>query len=117
MKKTLALTLICLFLLSYSCTTAEIPLEQDPDPIPTTVTYVSDVKTIIDNNCISCHGAVSPNAGLSLVTYQQVKNSAQNGNLIARMNDQVNPMPQGQILSVNIRAIIDKWRDDGFLEN
>ncbi len=101
----------------FSCTTAEIPLEKNPTPITQTVKYTTDVKPIIDNYCLSCHGAVNPNAGLSLVTYQQVRNSTQNGNLIARINDQVNPMPQGQLMSVEKRAIIAKWREDGYLEN
>ena len=100
-----------------ACTTAIVPLEEDPTPITNTITYTGDVKAIIDNNCLTCHGAVNPNAGLSLVTYQQVRNSAENGNLIARMNDAVNPMPQGGLLSAQTRAVIDKWKDDGFLEN
>ncbi|MEQ6123756.1 hypothetical protein AAON49_06105 [Pseudotenacibaculum sp. MALMAid0570] len=100
-----------------SCTTAEIPLEEDPDPINETITYVDNVKTIIDNNCTTCHGAVNPNAGLSLVTYLQVRSAAENGNLIPRMNNATNPMPPSGVLPAATRAIIDKWRDDGFLEN
>lgn len=116
MKKHLY-TLLAIGLIMTSCTTAEIPLEEDPDPITTTITYNADVKTIIDNNCVACHGAVNPNAGLSLTTYLQVKNAAENGNLIARMNNALNPMPPAAILPAQTRAVIDKWRDDGFLEN
>jgi mono/diheme cytochrome c family protein len=116
MKKHLY-AVLAIGLLMTACTTAEIPLEEEPDPILTTVTYISDVKTIIDNNCITCHGTVNPNAGLSLVSYAQVKNAAENGNLIPRMNNAISPMPPVGLLSVETRAIIDKWRDDGFLEN
>lgn len=100
-----------------SCTTAEIPLDGDPDVIDRTITYNRDVKTIIDANCTTCHGNVTPNAGLRLTTFQQVKNSAQNGNLISRMNNAANPMPPSGVLSTTTRAIIDKWAEDGYLEN
>ena len=115
MKKIL---LLCFtVVLMCACTTFEIPIEEEPDPIITTITYTADVKTIIDTHCVSCHGTVSPSAGLSLVTYQQVRNAAENGNLIGRINNATNPMPQGGLLPAATRAIIDKWRDDGFLEN
>ncbi|MFD2567260.1 c-type cytochrome domain-containing protein [Pseudotenacibaculum haliotis] len=117
MKKYHFAILFAIGLTASSCTTAEIPLEEDPDPITQTVTYVGDVKAIIDNNCTTCHGTVNPNAGLSLVTYQQVRNSAENGNLIPRMNNATSPMPPSGILPAATRAIIDKWRQDGFLEN
>lgn len=117
MKKYHLITLASIGLLIASCTTAEIPLEEEPDPITETITYVGDVKAIIDNNCVTCHGTVTPDAGLSLVTYQQVRNAAENGNLIPRMNNATSPMPPSGILSATTRAIIDKWRDDGFLEN
>ena len=69
------------------------------------------------NNCTACHGTVSPQAGLSLVTYSQVRNAAENGNLIARMNDPIDPMPESGRLDASIRALIDQWAEDGFLEN
>ena len=99
---------------SYSCTTSVIPFDEDPDPIIGSVTYDEDVKSIMDNNCTACHGTVSPQAGLSLVTYSQVRNAAENGNLIARMNDPVNPMPESGRLDASIRALIDQWAEDGF---
>ena len=100
-----------------SCTTTEIPLDEVTEPVIELVTYTGDVKAIIDANCIGCHGASSPQAGLSLVTYQQVRTAAESGNLITRMNNATNPMPPSGILSANVRAIIDAWANDGFLEN
>lgn len=116
MKKLLSLIILTSVTMA-SCTTTEIPLDEVTDPIIELVTYTGDVKTIIDSNCIGCHGTSSPQAGLSLVTYQQVRTAAENGNLITRMNNATNPMPPSGILSANVRAIIDAWADDGFLEN
>ena len=117
MKKYLVSLVVVSGMIFSSCTTAEIPLDEVGDPIVEIVTYDGDVKAIIDNNCTGCHGAVSPQAGLSLVNFQQVRAAAENGNLIPRMNNATNPMPPSGILPAATRAIIDKWADDGFLEN
>jgi len=115
MKKNL-LTSLGIFLIFSNCTTTEIPLD-DVEPILINVTYDADVKTIIDNNCVSCHISGGQASFLSLTNYAEVKMSAESGSLIARMNDLVNPMPQSGLLSAQTRAIIDKWKADGFLEN
>ncbi len=116
MKKLFTLSIL-VGLTMASCTTSEIPVDEVTEPIVELVTYTGDVKAIIDNNCIGCHGASNPQAGLSLVTYQQVRTAAENGNLIFRMNNATNPMPPSGTLSANVRAIIDAWADDGFPEN
>lgn len=111
------LSALLITIVIFSCTTAVIPLDEEAGPIEETITYNTDVKLIMDNHCTTCHGNVNPNAGLSLTNYTQVRSSAENGNLISRMNNQTNPMPPSGILSSQVRAVIDKWRDDGFLEN
>jgi hypothetical protein len=113
--KLLIISFISLYILG--CTTTEIPLEEPPAPIIELVKYNTDVKTIIDTNCISCHITGGQASFLPLINYTQVKVAAENGPLIARMNNLVSPMPQSGLLSLEIRAIIDKWKADGFLEN
>lgn len=98
------------------CTEAVIE-DLPPDPITTQIKYNNDVKAIIDANCVGCHGAVSPNAGLSLTNYTQVRNAAENGNLVTRINSVSNPMPPGNLMSSTNRNIIDQWIIDGYLEN
>lgn len=85
------------------------------------VTYNDNVKTIIDNNCIFCHGNPPTNgAPNSLVTYDQVKNSVMNANLIARISAQsgeTGAMPfGGPRLPQNLIDIIIQWETDGLLE-
>lgn len=82
-------------------------------------TYEKDVKTIINNSCAtsSCHDSTNPASGLRLTTYAEVKSAAQNRGMIERMNNANNPMPASGRLSSDTRAIIDKWKTDGFLEN
>lgn len=61
------------------------------------MTYNSDIKPILDNNCISCHIASNPSGGVILDTYNQVKIVADNGKLWGSVNHQsgYSPMPQG----------------------
>lgn len=117
MKKVFLILFFCgnLIFLN-SCTTAEIP-EETTAPITATVKYNPDVEAIMFNNCLNCHGAQNPSAGLSLTTYQLVRASTENGNLIQRMNNAANPMPPSGILSGETRAIMNKWVGDGYLEN
>ncbi|MGB1296442.1 MAG: c-type cytochrome domain-containing protein [Flavobacteriales bacterium] len=102
-----------------SCTKAII---EEPDkgtlpPIDKKITYNPDVQTIMYNNCITCHGGSVPSAGLKLNNFADVKNSAQNGTLIQRMNADVLPMPPSGKLPAEVLQILDKWKADGFLEN
>lgn len=105
---------LAIVVLGVSCTTAEIPLAGAP--VGRVVSYQKDIQPIIFNNCLTCHSSVNPANGLILETYDQVKNSAQNGNLIARINDAANPMPQNGLLTADRRALFDKWKTDGYIE-
>ena len=85
----------------------------------TTVTYSQHVKTIIESNCISCHGNI-PSAPMSLTTYGEVRDAILNRGLIdriSRSNGQSGLMPQGgtRMPQTNIDIII-KWQADGFPE-
>jgi len=107
-----------LLLVLQSCTTAIID-EGSVDtlpPINRTVTYQSDVATIMFNNCLTCHSGNAPSDGLDLSTYANVRFAAEQRNLIQRMNDATNPMPQNGLLSPEIRQIMDQWIEDGLLE-
>ena len=91
----------------------------DATPLPAVVSYATNVKPIMDANCVSCHGAV-PNFGApnSLNTYQTVRQSIENGDLIQRINRQPSDfmlMPQGgPKLPQNKIDIIQRWIDQGF---
>lgn len=78
--------------------------------------YTQTIKPIIDNNCVSCHGATNPSAGLSLTNYTEVKNAVLNNNLLNRVNSTTSPMPQsGKMPQATVDLILD-WNADGLLE-
>ncbi len=106
------------FGMGQSCTTAIIDegsLDNLP-PITRTVTYQSDVKAILDNYCITCHGGPAPQNGLDLSTFENAQITAENGNMSLRMNSISNPMPPSGRLTPQIRQLIEKWIEDGVLE-
>ncbi|WP_282080257.1 hypothetical protein [Aquimarina algiphila] len=84
------------------------------------VTYDDNVKNIIDNNCILCHNDPPINfAPMPLLTFEQVKEAAENRNLIGRVSSEdINfLMPSGgPRLPQSTIDIIIQWRDDGLLE-
>lgn len=78
-------------------------------------TYNSNVKNIIDNNCLSCHSAAAGQYP-TMETYTQVRDAAENGNMICRIDDQScgSVMPQsGRMPQVNINTI-KKWAANGY---
>lgn len=97
------------------------PNSNNPDPNPnnsTKITYNSHVKTIMNNNCTSCHGNPTTNsAPMSLTTYNEVKTAVDTRGLIERINNATNPMPQAGLMSQSNRDLIQQWKDQGFLEN
>jgi hypothetical protein len=86
-----------------------------------TTKYIQNIKPIIDNNCVACHGA-TPSAGAqtSLVTYNQVKTSVLNNGLldrISRVQGASGMMPyQGTRLPQTTIDLIIDWNTDGLLE-
>ena len=105
--------------MTQSCTMAII---DEPDgsnlpPIQEVVKYNPDIQNVMFNSCTTCHGGPSPSAGLDLTTYQNVRFSAEQGNLVSRVNSVTNPMPPNGLISADARQKIDKWVQDGFPEN
>lgn len=107
------------FLISCSNDNPDTLMEDVPND--GTITYQQNVKSIIDNNCISCHAATPRNgAPMSLVTYDQVKNAIQNRGLLNRIslnNGNSLLMPQGgpRLPQATIDIVL-QWQQDGLLE-
>ncbi|WP_246146926.1 hypothetical protein [Seonamhaeicola marinus] len=110
---------ILVLVLTYACSSSSTDDVSDPDPDPDPtgkLTYDDDVKSIISNNCIGCHGATPTNgAPFSLTTYDSVKDRI-NG-IIGRINNASSPMPPSGLMAQGLRDDIQQWKDDGLLEN
>jgi hypothetical protein len=112
------LTLLSLILIAMSsCSQGYIPIAEQQQVPSGPINYQRDIRPVIASRCISCHGGSNPEAGLLLETYIDVRNSAESGSLIQRINDPANPMPSSGLMPVSTRALFDQWRADGYLEN
>ncbi|WP_196886193.1 hypothetical protein [Aureivirga sp. CE67] len=120
MKKSLILNISILTILFtlQSCSKAIIEEEETGTnpPIDREVTYNQDIQNIMFNNCITCHGGPAPSQGLDLSTYENVRFSTENGNMIDRINDLSNPMPPDGLMSQSKRDLMQKWKDDGYIK-
>jgi hypothetical protein len=100
-------------LIGFSCETQtydEISGEEVANP-----TYTTNVKPIIENNCLSCHSLAGGEIP-TMETYSQVRDAAENGNMICRIDDQScgAVMPQsGRMPQTRINTI-KKWTANGF---
>lgn len=86
MKKKKIILIFGIVFATLSCTndSADDLIDIDPE---VTVTYTNTVKSIIDNNCLFCHGATPSNgAPMSLNTYDAVKNAVLNRGLLDRIS-------------------------------
>lgn len=113
-------TLVCLVMLA-SCAynKEQLPAPEElvvtpTNPSATAVTYTSHVKTIMDNNCIACHGS---NGNVSLENYGQVKAQADAGRILARaINGAGGPMPPSGLMLQTTIDTLQLWLDQGALE-
>ncbi|MEC4003910.1 hypothetical protein OX283_004525 [Flavobacterium sp. SUN052] len=80
-------------------------------------TYTANVKPIIENNCLSCHGANTNAQYPPMESYADVRDAAENGEMICRIDDQSCGgaiMPQtGKMPQVTI-DIIKRWKQQGY---
>lgn len=85
-------------------------------PTTTIKNYNDHVQSIVYNHCTTCHSGVAPQGGLDLTTYQNVRNSAENGTLLQRINDSANPMPPSGLLPDANRQAFADWAQSGYPE-
>lgn len=80
----------------------------------TNPTYTANIKTIIDNNCISCHGPGGENSAVPLLTYAQVSAKAPEIKVrIEKPAGDPQVMPKGGKLSQTNIDLINKWIANG----
>jgi len=85
--------------------TATVTVTAPPPPV-TPLTYMTDIKPIMDSNCIMCHGGPQPTAGRDFSTYAGVMTVVTPGDPNSRliqmtkpgapMNGFLNPDPLGK---------------------
>jgi mono/diheme cytochrome c family protein len=87
------IAILCFSLFYISCTNDSVSDLIEPEPTDALTTYSTRIVQIMDNQCVSCHGNTNPSAGLSLHTYENVKQAVLQNDLIGRIS-----LPQGNSL-------------------
>ncbi|HLO74707.1 MAG TPA: c-type cytochrome [Flavobacterium sp.] len=118
MKNKTNLFILSGFIAFSSCTSDSVSDLGEPSNL-SEVTYTTTVKSIIDNNCIVCHGNSPTNgAPMSLTTYENVKDAVLTRNLldrISRAEGASGAMPLGgPRLPQNDINAISEWIDANF---
>ena len=115
MKKLFIFLLPTIFLIFFESRTYEEISDQTP--LNATITYVNDVKPIIDANCVTCHAPGGSASYQILTNYNEVK--MQIDEIINRIEKPIGDplkMPQGSALPKQQIEIIKKWKADGLLQ-
>ena len=89
---------------------------QSTQPITpaTEVTYNGQVRSIMNNYCVTCHAGEDPASGFALTSYEEVRKQAEKGELLFRINSRKYPMPKGGLMPKNQRLLLQAWADQGF---
>ena len=87
-----------------------------------TVNYTDNIASIMQNNCLPCHGNPAINgANLPLTTFSEVVLAVNSAGLINRISSQTGEsgaMPLGgPRLPQNLIDLVVQWQTDGLLEN
>jgi hypothetical protein len=95
------------------------------------VSFATQIKPLLDANCLSCHGLIAPSSNFSVISHQSVLNSGDrrpnvipyNGaqSLLYRattVGSPIDRMPQGgPYLSAQQQQLIKDWIDQGATDN
>ncbi len=83
------------------------------------VSFASDIAPIISTSCLSCHGSVFPNGGVSLTNYSEIATLANSGKLLDVLKAQNGAplMPPSSALNNCKMNKITKWIEDGTPNN
>ena len=111
MKSHIKYSTICtIFLLTVFFTACISNIEEQQEEL-TKVSFMNDVKPIMDARCLSCHGVGG--------NFPELKNYTEVSNHATMVKSEVasGRMPKGAVLTAaQIKSIVD-WVDEGALDN
>ena len=80
------------------------------------VSYTNDIRPIVNNFCATCHAGKNPEGEFVLTSYGDVRKHVEAGELIKRINDADDPMPQSGLMPEYMRRLFDVWAEQGFID-
>ena len=77
------------------------------------VSYTNDIRPIVNNFCTTCHAGNNPEGDFVLTSYQDVRKHVEEGDLLKRINDSEDPMPQNgvatEVHASHVPALGGRW--------
>ncbi len=99
---------------------SEEDLYPQSECVTTNLSYLSDIQPIVQSRCYGCHSAAANLGGITLESYEELKNYIDSGQLEGVINHEsgYSPMPKDQpkLPSCEIDKIA-AWIADGALNN
>lgn len=80
------------------------------------VSYSNDIQPVVKNFCTTCHAGDDPEGDFVLTSYADVREHTENGELLARINDKDDPMPEDGLMPKQLRRLFQIWADTGYKE-
>ena len=116
MKKVLVFKILTctIALLLYACGGTKKGTSSAPLPFDDTVSFEATIKPLIENNCQGCHSGDEPAADLMLSSFEEIREGIEDGKVIKRINDEMNPMPPGELMPQAERDAIIQWMHNGY---
>lgn len=79
------------------------------------VSYSNDIKPLVENFCTTCHAGDNPEGDMVLTSYAAVRKQAEKGELLKRINDPEDPMPEDGLLPQYMRRMFQVWAAGGYV--
>ena len=111
-QKTVVLALASVAFIACNSTKESAPVAKETEK-EEVVTYSNTIKSLVNRKCVGCH-KIYGSGGLSLVTYENVKDATEKGKLLKRINDEAKPMPKAGLMSEKNRQLFQKWAVSGY---
>ncbi|MEM6776061.1 MAG: hypothetical protein AAF670_00310 [Planctomycetota bacterium] len=89
---------------------------QSPEKFEIEVSYTNDIQPIVNNFCATCHAGGDPQGDLVLTSYEDVRRHTQEGDLLNRINDVNDPMPQNGLMPASMRRLFETWALQGYID-
>lgn len=79
------------------------------------VSYTNDIRPIVKNFCTTCHAGSTPEGEFVLTSYDDVRKHVEKGELLKRINDADDPMPQNGLMPTYMRRLFKVWAEQGYI--
>lgn len=79
------------------------------------ISYSNDIKPLVENFCTTCHAGDDPEGDFVLTSYADVRKQTEKGELLQRINDAGDPMPEDGLMPKYMRRMFQLWAEGGYV--